>query len=605
MTTKKKAQSREPAKVAKPKGRGVAGMVGLVVLLCVALGVGALVLSRRNAGHEGSRYVARPRGEITFNQHIAPILHEHCAACHRPGEAGPFNLITYADAKKRATQIAEVTQKRLMPPWLPEDGHEKFLEERHLSAAQLGMIQQWASEGAVEGAGNPPAHPQWTEGWQLGPPDVAVTLPEAFPLPADGSDVYRNFVIPVPTTEKRYVRAVEFRTGSKAVHHVFIRFDRTQECRRLDAEDPGPGFAGMDIPPFVEDAGGHFTSWQPGALPYEAPKGLAWALPAGADLVVLIHMQPLGKAESVQASIGLYFTDVPPTNAPLKINLRAYGIDIAAGATDYTVEETTTIPVPIDLLAIKPHAHNLGKRLEGYALLPDGSRKTLLLIPQWDFNWQNAYRFATPVALPAGTRLGMRYSYDNSTNNARNPQQPPARVTYGLFTTNEMGELAYQMLTRTAGDFAKLQEALGVYKIDDSMRMHQARLRQNPTNAESIAELGKSLFFQGRKAEAEPLLRRAIGLRPDYADTHYSLGTLMLDQSRIAEAEQEFLTALRLNPEHFKARNNAGIACLRQNKLDEAERHFQEVLRLNPRDTVAKGNLDLIARTRRDALRGK
>ena len=199
----------------------------------------------------------------------------------------------------------------------------------------------------------------------------------------------------------------------------------------------------------------------------------------------------------------------------------------------------------------------------------------------------------------------MRYSYDNSTNNARNPQHPPARVTYGLFTTNEMGELSYQMLTRTAGDFAKLQEALGVYKIDDSMRMHQARLRQNPTNAESIAELGKSLFFQGRKAEAEPLLRRAIGLRPDYADTHYSLGTLMLDQSRIAEAEQEFLTALRLNPEHFKARNNAGIACLRQNKLDEAERHFQEVLRLQPRDTVAKGNLEIIARARRDALRGK
>ncbi len=420
---------KKPVKKPAPTVGAASRRARLVLILLSGIAVAGIATALwRQSGrivtsNQIEPYVPRRPGTVTFNKHIAPILYEQCATCHRPGQIGPFSLVTYADARKKAKQIGEVTRSRFMPPWLPEHGLEPFADERRLSAGQLGLLEQWIADGTPEGAAAAlPPMPQWTDGWQLGPPDLVVTMPETYTLPPDGKDIYRNFIIPIPNTRDRHVRAVEFRADTKAIHHAFLRMDRTRQSRKLDAQDRQPGFGGMETPVGVEDMGGHFLSWQPGRGPTRIPEGLAFLLPAGADFVVQFHMQPTGKPEPIRPSIALYFTEQPATNKPMKISLSSFAIDIPANSRDFTLEDSYELPVDVDLLAVLPHTHYLGKRLEGFATLPDGTRKDLLLIKDWDFNWQSDYRFARAVALPKGTRLSMRYTYDNTTNNVRNPR---------------------------------------------------------------------------------------------------------------------------------------------------------------------------------------
>ena len=487
-----------------------------------------------------------------------------------------------------------------MPPWLPEDGHEELLDKRRLSVEQIGLIGQWAAEGAPEGKDSDlPPLPKWTEGWQLGPPDLVVTMPEAYSLSADGIDVYRNFIIPVPMTEKRFVRAVELRLLSKAVHHAFIRIDPTHESRKLDEKDPGPGFGGMTRPPNAETPAGHFLGWQPGRGPARAAEGLEWTLPSGADVVLLMHMQPRGKPETIRPSIGFYFTEKPPTNTPTTMSIFTYDIDIPAGATNYNIEQTLKLPVDTDLLSILPHCHYLGKRLEGFAVLPDQSRKTLLLIPDWDFNWQSDYRYEKPVFLPKGTVLGLRYTYDNSTNNARNPNQPPGEVKYGLQTTNEMGELHFQLLAHQANQQQQLEKAASEYAIKDLVRLNQHRLHEDLNDYGAMVELAKANLMLGNPENAVPLLTRVLTAQPRNVDAHFTLGIALMDRTNYRQAEAAFVEALALDPENYRARNNAGLCCLRLGKLDDAIVHFQEALRLHPGDTIAESNLRLTVQAKR------
>lgn len=575
--------------------RRVWAAVGVFMILRFSAGaVGA------EAGGTATAAAGPASATVEFTRDIAPILFARCAGCHRPGESAPFNLLTYEDARKHAEDMADVTHRRFMPPWLPSDGLVPFLGERRLSDDEIRKIQEWVRSGTPRGdEKDMPKPPTWTEGWQLGQPDLVVSMPAAYELPGDGKDVYRNFVMPVPTTAKRYVRAYEFRPSSKAVHHAFIRIDGSGESRKLDAGDSAPGFAGMEVPPSAESPSGHFLGWQPGRLPVPMPDGLAWTLPAGADVVLLMHMQPRGKPESIRPSIGFYFTDIPPTNTPTKLGLRSYNIDIPPGATDYAVEETVRLPVDTDLLAVLPHAHYLGKRLEGFAILPDGQRKTLMLIPDWDFNWQSDYRFAEPVFLPRGTTLGMRFTFDNSTNNVRNPRNPPVRVKWGLETQDEMGELWFQMLAHDRSENAALEEVAQAQNLKAVADLSRSRLARNAKDAESAAELAKVQLVQGRVDEAEALLRQALAARPDLADAHYHLGIIWFNRSRFPAAEQEFLETVRLEPGHFQARNNLGLCYMRQGKLKEAAMQFQEILRIRPGDKIARGNLELVRRAAR------
>jgi hypothetical protein len=249
-------------------------------------------------------------------------------------------------------------------------------------------------------------------------------------VPADGGDVFRTFVLPIDIGRPRFVRAIEFRPGNaRVVHHANLGVDRTRSSRQLDARDPEPGYVGG----MVRDARypeGQMLGWTPGQAPHASPDGMPWRLEPGSDLVVQLHLQPTGKRETLQVSVGFYFTDAAPTRAPSDCGSAARHRH-PAGDRDYLVADRYVLPVDVELLAIQPHAHNLARRMEASATLPDGAVRPLIAIADWDFRWQDVYRYVAPIALPKGTTIAMRYAYDNSAANVRNPHRPPRASVWG------------------------------------------------------------------------------------------------------------------------------------------------------------------------------
>lgn len=393
--------------------------------------------------------------EPTFSHDITPILYRHCAECHHPGAVGPFSLLTYADAAKRASLIARVTTTRYMPPWLPSAPH--FQGERRLSDAEIASIQRWAASGAHEG--NPaeaPAAPLFASEWPLGAPGLETEMPVAFELPADGPDLYRCFVIPLRNAPDRYVKAIDIRPGNaRVVHHALLFQDVTHQVQRRDT---GSGYPCFGTPGFLPARG--LGGWTPGKQPVPAPPGMAETLYAGADLVLQVHYHPTGKPESDRTRVALYFTPEKPRRRLVDIALESNRIDIPAGLADYHVADHFTLPVDVDVIGVIPHAHYVCKEMRGYAVLPGGARRTLIHIPEWNFNWQEQYRYPAPVRLPAGTRLEMDFVYDNSDANPRNPNHPPQRVVYGPASTDEMAGLHLEVVPVRESDGEELGQAL-------------------------------------------------------------------------------------------------------------------------------------------------
>ncbi|MCW5559887.1 MAG: hypothetical protein KIT22_18880, partial [Verrucomicrobiae bacterium] len=351
------------------------------------------------------------------------------------------------------------------------------------------MLRQWTESNRPEGASKAPPPPAFDGAWELGEPDLVVTPAESFVLTASGPDLYRNLVIPVPRDTNRYVRAIQIRPESRAVHHAFVLQDRQGHCRRLDAEDPEPGFPGLDLPDGMESPGGHFLGWQPGRRAYQSPPGLAWVLAGGADLVIQLHLQPTGRAETIRPRIGLYFTNRPPEREFFKLDLTSLTLDIPAGDSHYVVEDSFVLPSDVSLIGLNPHCHYLGRELKGLAVFPDGRTNVLLHIPAWNFNWQGDYRLANPLSLPRGTTLRMQYVFDNSTNNPFNPNHPPQRVRYGVETRDEMAELWFQMLPADAAGMARLREAYAVKALPEIVTYQEYRLRRNPSDAHAHGRL--------------------------------------------------------------------------------------------------------------------
>jgi Flp pilus assembly protein TadD len=537
---------------------------------------------------------------VTFTKDVAPIFFEHCASCHRPGQAGPFSLLTYADVKKRAKQIGEFVEKRYMPPWLPESARGEFLDDRRLTAEQINVIRQWVATGAVEGmASDLPPLPKWSEGWRLGTPDLVVQMPQPYTLAAEGKDVYRNFVFTIPVATRKFVKGVEFVPGnSKVVHHAFITVDATQFSRNRAKGNP-PGFDGMLLPDTAVMPGGQLLAWQPGKVPYFAPEGLAWILETNTDIVMQLHMHPSGKPEIVQPSVAFYFTSQPPTNMAFRINLNPLMIDIPAGAKDYAIHDEYTLPIDVELIGISPHAHYLGKRLEGGATFPDGTTKNLILIPDWDFNWQGDYRYATPVFLPKGSTLAMRFTYDNSAENPRNPNQPPKRVRYGLQTSDEMGELWFQVLPRNPRDRSVLGQDFYKHLAQRTMDYNEHVLKENPKDAEAHTRAGRARLFFGDTRAAMDHYNAAVQSDPNYDRAWYELGFVYLRQNELDGAQKAFENVVRLNPDDYQAQGSLGMIYMQKGDAAHAEACLRAALKLNPNDSLARENLERVMKASR------
>jgi Flp pilus assembly protein TadD/mono/diheme cytochrome c family protein len=570
---------------------------------------------------------------VTFNKDIAPIVFQYCSPCHRAGEAAPFPLLSYEDVRKHASQIVAVTERRFMPPWPPEPGCGDFIGERRLTSDQLRLIAEWVKGGGLEGEPSDlPAQPQFTEGWQMGTPDLIVQMPKSYRLEASGSDVFRNFVIPVDLRDAKYVRGIELRPGNKrAVHHANIWIDRRQSLRRSDGADGQPGFPGMDIPTEARsdsfDPDSHFLFWKPGTVLKPEPDDMGWRLDPGTDLILNMHLQPSGKEESIQPLIGFYFTSQRPSRYPMLVQLEHDGaLDIPPGAQDFAVTDHLILPIDLEVLAIYPHAHYLGKEVEAWATLPDGTRRWLIKIADWDINWQAVYTYRNPVRLPKGSKVEMRVTYDNSKTNPRNPNQPPRRVLTGPRSQDEMGHVWLQILPkkesrddpRVALQEAVMQRRLEKYPNDfvahcnlgallatrgeyrEAISNFEQALRVEPASATARNGLGAGLLAEGHFDDAIRELREALRLDPVHLNARLNLARALKAKGDLNGAAAELDAFLKQKPDNADAQSALGFVHSMQGHHDEALPHFREAARLRPEDADAQTNLGAALASRGD-----
>ncbi len=417
--------------------------------------------------------------EVTFAEHIAPIVYENCTVCHRPGEAAPFSFTDYNSVKRRARTIQRVViDEGYMPPWHPEKGWGEFRGTRRLTPEQKDLIGRWVAAGAPEGdPALTPALPEFPEGWHLGKPDLVVEMDEDFEIHAEGNDIYRYFALPLNLSEDKWVRAVEVRPAVRSVvHHVLFFLDNTGKARTLQQEDQkAAGFSGKGF-----KATGSLGGWAVGGTPLELPEGHARPLPKGSDLVLQTHFHPTGKVEREKTRIGIYFADTAPERRLLEFQVppnfgSPVGITIAPGDSEYVVEDHLIIPEDTDLISVWGHAHQVCTSMQAEATLPDGTKQRLFRIGGWDFNWQGQYAYEEPLRLPKGTQIDARITYDNSAENSSNPNTPPKRIYWGEQSTDEMGSLIFQCVAAEKGRQAELAQGLNAQARESKQRFEERR----------------------------------------------------------------------------------------------------------------------------------
>ena len=453
-----------------------------------------------------STTIADAKVKPTFTEDIAPIIYNNCTECHRNGQAAPFTLKSYNDVKKRARNIIKATEDHYMPPWHPVEGHGKFVDERRLTADELATLKNWHKTGMVEGPVDKlPEPPKFTSDWLLGEPDLIVTMPKAYTMRADGSDIYRSFCIPMDLKEDKWVAGFEVRPSARAVlHHVIIRIDQSGEARKADGAKGTPGFSGMrgigrgsrrggsnDV--FSGSLGG-LGGWAVGGTPRILPLGLARKLPAGADIVLNSHFHPTGKEEEEQTTVGLYFTDKKPDRTLIGFQVPPVfgsisGLDIPAGESNYELKSKFTTPVDIDLIGVGAHMHYIGHTAKAHATLPDSTIKPLFYIDDWDFNWQGRYIYDEPIRLPAGTTVEGTVSFDNSAANPHNQFNPPRRVRWGLESTDEMGSVIFSAVPASEEDLDEFNAAVRDHAIDEARLMAERRISERAgSNRSGLAD---------------------------------------------------------------------------------------------------------------------
>jgi peroxiredoxin len=402
--------------------------------------------------------VVRP-AEVMYRRHVAPILQKHCQSCHRPGEIGPFALMTYTQARRWASDIKEFTRTRKMPPWMPA-GTGTFRGERRLTDQEIATLAAWADAGAPEGAGKVAPAVKWEDGWRRGKPDLVLTPTEAFHLGAKGADLFRCFVLPTGLKEDQWIVGYDVRPGNpRIVHHTLHFFDRTGMGRSLQkreqarrpppgAADRGPGYSvamgvGFLPPEYDKDESpsfGGLGGWAPGQGPQFLPAGAGMFLPRGSDFLLQVHYHRDGKAGADRTQVGLYFARKPveqPWQTVVIEGLRP-GAVIPAGGARHQVRRSVWLHTPCHLHNVMPHMHLLGRSVKVTLTLPGGQTRTLVDIPRWDYRWQETYWFKEPILVPAGSRLEVVGVFDNSADNPNNPNDPPRAVSMGEQTTDEM-----------------------------------------------------------------------------------------------------------------------------------------------------------------------
>jgi mono/diheme cytochrome c family protein len=425
----------------------------------------------------------------TFNKDIAPIFYANCTSCHRAGEIGPMSLVTYKDVRPWVRSIGTKVADGSMPPWHADPAHGSFVNERRLTEAQKATIASWVRAGAPEG--NPadlPPPPTFSEGWNIGQPDVILSMQEDYPIPAAGTVAYQYLEVPANFSEDRWITSWEMRPGNRAaVHHVIVYTKPPQPAApppppaagaapAPPAQRPTPIFSladGMEIPdgqtggrplppeqrapasaadrPRPRQLGPSIGGYVPGNSIRRYPEGTAMLLPAGFSLVFQMHYTPTGTATTDRTRIGLKFASSRPTVQLRSSSLVNGALRIPAGAGDHRVDAEMTVNGEVLLYSLLPHTHVRGKAWKFDVVYPDGRREVVLSVPKYDFDWQHEYVFREPLRLTPGTKILASAWYDNSRANKSNPD-PTKEVTWGDQTWEEMmfTQLTFSVVTAPA-----------------------------------------------------------------------------------------------------------------------------------------------------------
>jgi hypothetical protein len=386
----------------------------------------------------------------TFSKDVAPILYEHCATCHRAGEIGPMPLLTYEQARPWAKAIRSVVAQGKMPPWHATQARGVFSNDRRLTDAQRETLLAWADGGAPQGdAKDLPPQPKFTEGWEIGTPDAVLPMKTSFHVPAQGTVAYQYFEIPTNFTEDKWVQAVEVRPGARAVvHHVLVFCKEPGKATMQQA-------AFSQVLPKIPMMGGNanprgvlIATTAPGTNAMTFPDGNAILIKAGSTLYLQVHYTASGKDADDKTSVGMVFAKQPPTKEVHNAAFMNPLFTLQPGSPDSEVDSVIQFNENTHITALFPHTHLRGKSWEYRMVYPDGHSEVVLSVPHYDFSWQTYYVFTKPLAAPKGSILEAVAHYDNSANNASNPD-PKIAVHWGEQTWQEM---QYSGITYTVDD---------------------------------------------------------------------------------------------------------------------------------------------------------
>lgn len=413
----------------------------------------------------GLAAAASPDKSPNFDRDVLPVLQKNCQGCHRPGEVAPMSFMTYKETRPWAKAIKSAVLSRKMPPWFADPRYGHFQNERRLSDTEIRALVDWADGGAAEGdAKDSPAPLQFTEGWNI-KPDVVVTMPQPFEVPASGTVEYQYILVPTHFDKDMWVTAAEVRPGNRAVMHHVIVYVRPPGSVWLKDAQPGIPYVPVQYerdangaairripPPGAQPANPGarradpmagvelLTAFVPGlqAQHFDSPVAdAAKFIAAGSDLIFQLHYTTNGHAATDQTKVGFKFAANPPKYRHLTANSTQRDFEIPPNDPNYESHSMVTVNVPAQLVWLMPHMHVRGKDFLYQALFPTGETETLLNVPKYNFNWQVGYEEAKPVLLPAGTRIECTAHHDNSVNNPANPN-PNVSVRWGDQTWEEM-----------------------------------------------------------------------------------------------------------------------------------------------------------------------
>jgi hypothetical protein len=407
----------------------------------------------------------KPPAEATYYRDVEPVLRRACDGCHAPGRCGPFALTNYREARKRADLIALMTQRRLMPPWLPTGPSGRaFVGYRGLTPRDIALLTQWARDDAP--AGTAPLHPLPEPAvspggapWRLGPPDRVVRLAAPFRLAAEGAEVCPSFVLPLNLTGPRWVRAVDVHPSNAPIVRSAALFLDTPSgaARQRAAESGANGYYAFSAG--LPDVQSRFSDWSAGGVAHTLPPDVGMPLKPGDALVLMLRCQTTGQPEMERTEIGLYFTPRPPRRTPIMVALGATEVYLKANQT-MTLTDELTLPVAAQALRVAPHSGLRCRQLLLSAGLPDGTSSELLRIDAWDPRWSEPYQWAAPISLPAGTRLTLTASYDNTAANPINAGHPLMSVQPSTEFMDENAGVQIQLLAERPDQQDRLRDAL-------------------------------------------------------------------------------------------------------------------------------------------------